>query len=118
MVAPCLAVGSHSSPGQSRHHDGIDPGIVIPKFTLTSDEREDLLGDYLPWCETVTVPNKIKLADWRDRFDRPFLAIALTAKADALITGDKDLLALSRLCAVPILTPAAFRDRMQAQARK
>jgi putative PIN family toxin of toxin-antitoxin system len=92
--------------------------LSYPKFKLTSDEREDLLGDYLPWCETVTVPNKIKLADWRDPFDRPFLAIALTAKADALITGDKDLLALSRLCAVPILTPAAFRDRMQAQARK
>ena len=89
-----------------------------PKFKLTSDEREDLLGDYLPWCETVTVPNKIKLPDCRDPFDRPFLALALTAKADALITGDKDLLALSHLFAVPILTPAAFRDRMQPKTKK
>ena len=87
--------------------------LSYPKFKLTSDEREDLLGDYLPWCETVTVPNKIKLPDCRDPFDRPFLALALTAKADALITGDKDLLALSHLFAVPILTPAVFRDRMQ-----
>jgi putative PIN family toxin of toxin-antitoxin system len=87
--------------------------LSYPKFKLTSDEREDLLGDYLPWCETVTVPNKIKLPDCRDPFDRAFLALALTAKADALITGDKDLLVLSHLFAVPILTPAVFRDRMQ-----
>ena len=87
--------------------------LSYPKFKLTSDEREDLLGDYLPWCETVTVPNKIKLPDCRDPFDRAFLALALTAKADALITGDKDLLVLSHLFAVPILTPAVFRDRIQ-----
>jgi putative PIN family toxin of toxin-antitoxin system len=92
--------------------------LSYPKFKLSSDEREDLLGDYLPWCETVTVPNKIKLPDCRDPFDRPFLALALTAKADALITGDKDLLALSNLFAVPILTPAAFRDRMQPKTKK
>ena len=87
--------------------------LSYPKFKLTSDEREDLLGDYLPWCETVTVPNKIKLPDCRDPFDRAFLALALTTKADALITGDKDLLVLSHLFAVPILKPAEFRDRMQ-----
>ena len=92
--------------------------LSYPKFKLSSDEREDLLGDYLPWCETVTVPNKIKLPDCREPFERPFLALALTAKADALITGDKDLLALSHLCAVPVLTPAAFRDRMQPKTKK
>ena len=92
--------------------------LSYPKFKLTSDEREDLLGDYLPWCETVTVSNKIKLPDCRDPFDRPFLELALTAKADALITGDKDLLVLSHLFAVPILTPAVFRDRMQQKAKK
>ena len=92
--------------------------LSYPRFKLSSDEREDLLGEYLPWCETVTVPNKIKLPDCRDPFERPFLALALTAKADALITGDKDLLALSHLCAVPVLTPAAFRDRMQPKTKK
>ena len=87
--------------------------LSYPKFKFTSEEREDLLGDYLPWCETVTVPNKIKLPDCRDPFDRAFLALALTARADALVTGDKDLPALSHLFAVPILTPTVFRDRIQ-----
>ncbi len=86
--------------------------LSYPRFRLTNDEREDLLGDYLPWCETVTAPNRIKVPDCRDPFDRPFLELALTANADALITGDKDLLALSQTFAVPILTPAAFRARL------
>ena len=34
------------------------------------------------------------------------------------VTGEKDLLALSHSFAVPILAPAAFRDRMQPKAKK
>jgi putative PIN family toxin of toxin-antitoxin system len=86
--------------------------LSYPKFRLTADEREDLLGDYLPWCETASVPRRIKVPRCRDHFDRPFLELALAAKADALVTGDKDLLALARTFAVPILAPAAFRTRI------
>lgn len=85
--------------------------LAYPKFKLTDEDREDLLGDYLPWCETVNVPAKTKVPDCRDPFDRPFLALAAAAKVDALITGDKDLLALSDSFKVPILTPAAFKER-------
>ena len=84
--------------------------LAYPKFKLTDEDREDLLGDYLPWCETVTVVDTGKIPDCRDPFDRPFLALAVAAKADALITGDKDLLALSDNFKVPILTPAAFKE--------
>ncbi|OHC74351.1 MAG: putative toxin-antitoxin system toxin component, PIN family [Rhodospirillales bacterium RIFCSPLOWO2_12_FULL_58_28] len=86
--------------------------LSYPKFKLTDEDRENLLGDYLPWCETVTVPNPTEVPDCRDPFDRPFLALALVAKADALITGDKDLLVMAKSFPVPILTPAAFRDIM------
>ncbi len=90
--------------------------LSYPKFRLTNDEHEDLLGDYLPWCETVKAPNMIKFPDCRDPFDRPFLELALTAKADALITGDKDLLDLSETFAILILSPAAFRARLDHPA--
>lgn len=86
--------------------------LSYPKFRLTPDEREDLLGDYLPWCETARVPKRTKAPYCRDPFDRPFLELALAAKADALITGDKDLLALAGAFAVPILAPTAFRNRI------
>jgi putative PIN family toxin of toxin-antitoxin system len=90
--------------------------LSYPKFKLTVDEHEDLLGDYLPWCETVTVPDRITVPDCRDPSDRPFLELAVAARADALITGDGDLLALAKVFVVPILPPAAFRDRMQGKA--
>ena len=91
--------------------------LAYPKFRLTADEREDLLGDYLPWCETVRVPKRMKVPRCRDPFDRPFLELALAAKADALLTGDKDLLALAGAFAVPILAPAAFRERFGLASR-
>lgn len=87
--------------------------LHYPKFRLTGDQREDLLGDYLQWCETVRVTDPVVVPDCRDPFDRPFLELALTARADALLTGDKDLLVLAEVFQVPILTPAAFRIRLR-----
>jgi uncharacterized protein len=89
--------------------------LAYPKFRLTADERAELLGDYLPWCEVVAVPKRIKLPAARDPFDRPFLELALAGKADALITGDKDLLGLADRFSVPILTPASLRRLMDEQ---
>ncbi len=83
--------------------------LAYPKLRLTDDEREDLLADYLPWCETVVVANPPEVPECRDLFDRAFLELALAAKAEALVTGDKDLLVLAKAFSVPILTPAAFR---------
>ncbi len=86
--------------------------LAYPRFELTDEDREDLLGDYLPWCETAVVPGSTEVPDCRDPSDRPFLALALVAKADVLITGDKDLLVLTSTFSVPILTPAALRERI------
>ncbi len=85
--------------------------LCYPKFRLTAAEREDLLADYLPWCETVIVSKPAVVLECRDSADRPFLELALAGKADALVTGDDDLLALASVFSVPILTPNAIRDR-------
>ena len=84
--------------------------LAYPKFRLTEDEREDLLGDILPWCETVTVPEGIEVPVCRDPLDRPFLKLAVAAEADWLVTGDNDLLDLATIFSVPIVTPATLRD--------
>ena len=84
--------------------------LSYPKFDLTGEEQEHLLADYLPWCETVVVSKPPAIPRCRDPFDRPFLELALVAQADALITGDNDLLDLAQVFPVPILTPRAFRD--------
>ena len=58
------------------------------------------------------MPTSIEVPECRDPFDRPFLELALVAQADALLTGDKDLLVLAEVFPVPIVTPAAFRERL------
>ena len=84
--------------------------LAYPKFRLTADERDDLLADYLPWCETVDVSGRLDTPECRDPSDRPFLELALAGRADALITGDDDLLVLAPAFPVPILSPNAARD--------
>ena len=86
--------------------------LSYPKFRLTDDEREDLLADYLPWCETVVLSESPVVPACRDPSDRPFLELALAGKADALMTGDHDLLVLAPNFSVPILTPNATKDRL------
>ncbi len=84
--------------------------LAYPKFRLTADERDDLLADYLPWCETVDVSERLDTPYCRDPSDRPFLELALAGRADALVTGDDDLLVLARALPVRILSPNAARD--------
>lgn len=82
--------------------------LAYPKCKLTAADREDLLGDYLPYCETVDVPASIRLPDCRDAGDLPFLALALATRADALVSGDADLLVLAENFPIPIISPGAI----------
>lgn len=53
-----------------------------------------------------------------DPTDDKFLACALAAQADALVTGDKQhLLPLGSLEGIPVLTPKAFIERFEAQLK-
>ena len=88
--------------------------LCYPKFGLTDDEREDLLAEYLPWCETVIVSEPPDVHACRDPADVPFLQLALAGHADAVVTGDDDLLAMAGECSVPILPPTAMRARLGA----
>ena len=104
-----LPLGSHATTAE------LTRVLSYPKFRLTDDEREDLLADFLPWCEAVNVSEPPAVPDCRDPFDRPFLELALAGQADALVTGDGDLLALARIFSVPIITPKALKDRLPAR---
>ncbi len=86
--------------------------LGYPKFRLSAAERDDMLGEYLPWCEVVIVREPVDVPDCRDPGDRMFLALALSAAADALVTGDGDLLALDGTLDIPVLTPTTFRSQL------
>jgi putative PIN family toxin of toxin-antitoxin system len=83
--------------------------LAYPKFKLAAQEQEELLADYLPYCKTVRIPAPPPAAPaCRDAFYVPFLELALLGKADALVTGDKDLLSLACELACPILNADQF----------
>ncbi|HJP99827.1 MAG TPA: putative toxin-antitoxin system toxin component, PIN family [Rhodanobacteraceae bacterium] len=89
--------------------------LAYPKFKLTPEEQHDLLADYLPWAETFRVPDPPpKAPACSDPYDVPFLQLALAAKADALITGDRDLLVLAPLRGLSIITPAQAIERLSS----
>lgn len=71
---------------------------AYPRFRLTHDERDDLLAELLPFAEVVTFPDPWpEIPECRDPHDRVFLALALVAGADTLVTWDADLPAIERL---------------------
>jgi putative PIN family toxin of toxin-antitoxin system len=83
--------------------------LAYPKFKLDADEQQELLADYLPWCETVRIPNPPPATPaCRDVYDQPFLQVAVTGQAEYLVSGDQDLLSLAGQIACPIITAEAF----------
>lgn len=87
--------------------------LGCPRFALNAEDQRDLLDDYLPYCRTVVVPVPVPaIPECHDLFDRPFLELALAGRADALVTGDSDILELAGTLAVPILSPVEFRRRV------
>lgn len=91
--------------------------MAYPKFRLTPEDQADLLADYLPWVAVVAIPEPPPaIPRCRDPFDAPFLHLAVAGKAHALVSGDRDLLALAGargLC--PILGTEAFCQRHLAE---
>ena len=51
----------------------------------------------------------------RDSDDDWILATAVSAKAEAIVTGDKDLLVLKHYASIPIVTPRGFLELLQQQ---
>lgn len=83
--------------------------LACPKFKLSAEDQQELLADYLPYCTTVRMPAKLPTTpDCRDKFDLPFLQLAVAGKADYLVTGDQDLLTLNGQFICPIITADQF----------
>lgn len=80
----------------------------LPRVGMTPAEVRDLADSFM-FLADVVEPAGAEDATLRDPADQAVLLTLLAAKADYLITGDKDLLALAGR--YPILTPAEFWTR-------
>jgi putative PIN family toxin of toxin-antitoxin system len=71
--------------------------------------REGLLQEYARLCTPVQISSHIRAC--RDPRDDKFLEVAVHGRADAIITGDLDLLDLHPFHGIGILTPAHYLER-------
>ena len=70
--------------------------LAYPKFRLSKAEQDELLADYLPYTEAVRIPQPPPaVPPCRDPQDVPFLHLAVAGKANVLVSGDRDLLAVA-----------------------
>jgi uncharacterized protein len=70
------------------------------------DLREGMLEEYARLCTLVPIPTSIRAC--RDPRDDKFLEVAIHGRADAIITGDADMLDLNPFRGITILTPRAY----------
>jgi len=86
--------------------------LAYLKFKLTTDEQLEALANFVPFCEAVDIEKSCPILG-RDAKDQAFLDLAQSGKADLLVTGDADLLALAGQTTFVIETPEDYRRRSE-----
>ena len=82
--------------------------LEYPKFSLTEKEIKAIIEDeVLPFFDTVDTVHNVR-GICRDPDDDKFLACALSASADYVVSGDRDLCELGRYKSIKIINAADF----------
>ena len=82
--------------------------LEYPKFSLSRAEIESLIKhEILPFFEVVNVNKHVKGA-CRDAGNDKFISCALSANADCIVTGDKDLSDLRKYQSIKIIHASDF----------
>ena len=88
---------------------------ICHKYGLTEDDIQTVFSLILLRGEAVA-PEK-RIIACRDPRDDKFLEVAVTGKADVIVSGDQDLLVLNPFAGIPILPPAGFLQILDAETR-
>lgn len=85
--------------------------LGYPKFSLTGQEIKMLIEEeVLPFFEIIEIADKIR-GVCRDPDDDKFLACAVSASADFIVSGDRDLLDMDKYKSVRIISASEFLSR-------
>jgi len=84
----------------------------VKQLGLIGKSAHEVLADYLEVVELVEPIEIPRIV--RDPDDDHVLACALTAKANLIVSGDKDLLDLHQHQGIPIITAADALPRLEA----
>ena len=82
--------------------------LEYPKFSLSRAEIKSLIeNEILPFFEVVNVTKHVK-GLCRDPEDDKFISCAISANADCIVTGDKDLFDLKEYQSIRIIHASDF----------
>ncbi|MGQ0653130.1 MAG: putative toxin-antitoxin system toxin component, PIN family [Betaproteobacteria bacterium] len=89
--------------------------LAYPKFDLAAADVSGVLAHFLEHAETRPDPGaRVRVPPCRDEDDRLFLRLAYASDADALVTGDADLVELAPKSRVRVVTPAALHALLES----
>jgi putative PIN family toxin of toxin-antitoxin system len=88
---------------------------IRDKYHLTNQDIGTVVGLILLRGEGVTPEERITAC--RDPKDDKFLEVAVAGEADALVSGDQDLLALHPFAGIPIVPPHVFLEMLDEEQR-
>jgi putative PIN family toxin of toxin-antitoxin system len=88
--------------------------LLSAKFDVyvSREKRDALLVRLVALIEMVEIVETVQAS--RDPKDDKFLDVAVNGRADVIVTGDKDLVALNPYRGIAILTPADYIRRQAA----
>jgi len=85
---------------------------LTSKLRLPGTHADRIIG-FLREHAALVRPSRVPADACRDRTDLPVLGTALAARADCLVTGDRDLLDVRQFRGIAILSPRGFHDRLR-----
>jgi putative PIN family toxin of toxin-antitoxin system len=85
---------------------------LVGKLGLPAALAQDIIG-LLRQHGRLVQPAAVEPGTCRDTDDLPVLGVAITAEADCIVTGDKDLLILGQFRGVAIHSPRDFADALR-----
>jgi putative PIN family toxin of toxin-antitoxin system len=84
--------------------------LEYPKFSLTQEETDYIIKyEILPYFEIVEVVKDVK-GICRDPEDDKFISCAISASADFIVSGDKDLIDLKQYKSIKIIKASEFLE--------
>ncbi|MFQ5932590.1 MAG: putative toxin-antitoxin system toxin component, PIN family [Nitrospiraceae bacterium] len=82
--------------------------LAYPKFQLSQGEIKGLIEEeLLPFVQVIKPGTRVNVVK-RDPSDNKFLECAVGGKADTVISGDKELLAIRHYRGVRVRSPSRF----------
>ncbi len=84
------------------------------KFKLSKQRSQEIIA-YLRQSVELVEPLKVPAGTCRDKNDLPILGTGLAAKAEVIVSGDKDLLSIQRFQNILILSPRQLYDQISKE---